>query len=39
MQDHFMEEVVVKHKNGFNRALYLLSWAVIILSGLKRRAK
>ena len=34
MQDHFMEEVVVKHKNGINRALYLLSWAVIILSGL-----
>ena len=34
MQDHFMEEVVVKHKNGLNRALYLLSWVVIILSGL-----
>ena len=34
MQDHFMEEVVVKHKNGLNRALYMLSWVVIILSGL-----
>ena len=34
MQDHFMEEVVVKHKNGFNRALYLLSWVIIGLSGL-----
>ena len=34
MQDHFMEEVVVKHKNGFNRALYMLSWVIIILSGL-----
>ena len=34
MQDHFLEEVVVKHKNGLNRALYLLSWVVIILSGL-----
>ena len=34
MQDHFLEEVVVKHKNGFNRALYLLSWVVIVLSGL-----
>ena len=34
MQDHFMEEVVVKHKNGFNRALYMLSWVIIILPGL-----
>ena len=34
MQDHFMEEVVVKHRNGFNRALYMLSWVVIFLSGL-----
>ena len=33
MQDHFMEEVVVKHRNGINRALYMLSWVVIILSG------
>ena len=34
MKDHFLEEVVVKHKNGVNRALYLLSWVIIILSGL-----
>ena len=34
MQDHFMEEVVVKHRNGLNRALYVLSWVVIVLSGL-----
>ena len=34
MQDHFLEEVVVKHRNGLNRALYLFSWLVIILSGL-----
>ena len=34
MQDHFMEEVVVKHRNGINRALYILSWIVIFLSGL-----
>ena len=33
MQDHFMEEVVVKQKNGVNRALYMLSWVVIVLSG------
>ena len=33
MQDHFMEEVVVKHRNGINRALYMLSWVVIVLSG------
>ena len=33
MQDHFLEEVVVKHKNGFNRALYVLSWIIIVLSG------
>ena len=34
MQDHFMEEVVVKRKNGFNKLLYMLSWVIIILSGL-----
>ena len=33
MQDHFMEEVVVKHRNGINRALYMFSWLVIIMSG------
>ena len=34
MQDHFLEEVVVKHKNGLNRALYMFSWVVIVISGL-----
>ena len=34
MQDHFMEEVVIKQKNMVNRLLYLLSWVIIILSGL-----
>ena len=33
MQDHFLEEVVVKHRNGVNRALYMLSWIVIVVSG------
>ena len=33
MQDHFLEEVVVKHKNGLNRALYLLSWVIIVMTG------
>ncbi len=33
MKDHFLEEVVVKQKNGLNRALYILSWIIIILSG------
>lgn len=33
MQDHFLEEVVVKQKNGLNKALYMLSWAVIVISG------
>ena len=33
MQDHFMEEVVTKKKNGLNRAVYLLSWVIIIVSG------
>ena len=32
--DHFMEEVVVKHRNGMNRLLYYLSWLVIVFSGL-----
>ena len=32
--DHFMEEVVIKRKNGFNRALYYLSWVVLVLSAL-----
>ncbi|MBQ1365575.1 MAG: hypothetical protein ABTB30_02170 [Clostridia bacterium] len=34
MQDHFIEEVVVKRNNGLNRALYMLSWVIIGLSGL-----
>lgn len=34
MQDHFMEEVVTKHNNTFNRILYMLSWVIIVLSGL-----
>ena len=34
MQDHFMEEVVVKHRNGLNRALYMLSWVILVLSGI-----
>ena len=29
-----MEEVVIKQKNMVNRLLYLLSWVIIILSGL-----
>lgn len=33
MKDHFLEEVVIKQKNGLNRALYILSWIIIILSG------
>ena len=33
MQDHFLEEVVVKHKNNVNRVLYMISWVVIALSG------
>lgn len=33
MQDHFLEEVVVKQKNGVNRALYLLSWVIIAMTG------
>ena len=34
MKDHFMEEVVVRKSNGLNRILYLLSWVIIILSGM-----
>ena len=33
MQDHFLEEVVVKQKNGVNRALDLPSWVIIVFSG------
>ncbi len=34
MMDHFMEEVVVKRKNGLNRVLYLMSWLIIVLGGI-----
>ena len=34
MQDHFMEEVVVKHRNGLNRAVYYLSWVIMIFSAI-----
>ena len=32
--DHFLEEVVIKHKNGLNRALYYLSWIILVFSAL-----
>lgn len=32
--DHFLEEVVVKRKNGINRILYYLSWLIMFFSGL-----
>ena len=32
--DHFLEEVVIKQKNGVNRFLYALSWIVLVLSAL-----
>ena len=32
--DHFLEEVVVKHRNTVNRILYYVSWLIMILSGL-----
>ena len=34
MQDHFLEEVVIKHKNGLNRALYMISWVMIVVTGI-----
>lgn len=34
MKDHFLEEVVIKQKNVFNRILYYFSWVVIVFSGL-----
>ena len=34
MQDHFLEEVVIKHKNGLNRALYMISWVMIVATGI-----
>ena len=32
--DHFLEEVVVKRKNGLNRAVYYLSWVIMIFAAL-----
>ena len=32
--DHFLEEVAVKRKDGFNRAVYYFSWVVMIVSAL-----
>ena len=32
--DHFLEEVVVKHRNTVNRILYYLSWVVLVFSAL-----
>ena len=32
--DHFLEEVVVKRKNGLNRILYYLSWIIMIFSAI-----
>ena len=32
--DHFLEEVVVKKKNGLNKVLYYFSWIVMIFSAL-----
>ena len=32
--DHFLEEVVIKQKNGVNRFLYAFSWIVLIMSAL-----
>ena len=34
MQDHFLEEVVVKQKNLVNRILYYLSWVIIVVAAL-----
>lgn len=31
--DHFLEEVVVKRKNGINKIVYYLSWIIMIFSG------
>ena len=34
MKDHFLEEVVIKHKNLLNRILYYFSWILIIFTAL-----
>ena len=30
--DHFLEEVVIKRRNGVNRFLYYLSWVVLVFA-------
>ena len=32
--DHFLEEVVVKHKKTLNEIAYYLSWVIIVVTGL-----
>ena len=32
--DHFLEEVVVKRKNGLNKAIYYFSWVVMVFAAL-----
>lgn len=32
--DHFLEEVAVKRKDGFNRVIYYFSWVVMIVAAL-----
>ena len=34
IMDHFLEEVVVKHKNTMNRILYYFSWVVMVFAAL-----
>ena len=34
IMDHFLEEVVVKHKNTLNRILYYFSWVVMVFAAL-----
>ena len=34
IMDHFLEEVVVKHKNTLNRILYYFSWVIMIFAAL-----
>ena len=35
--DHFLEEVVVKHRNTLNRIVYYLSWVIMIVSAVLRQ--
>ena len=32
--DHFLEEVVIKRKNGLNKAVYYLSWVIMIFAAI-----